>query len=272
MTEVFQAVILGIVQGASEFLPISSSGHLILVPKIFGWTGVVDSLSFDIALHFATSLAVIVYFWSDWLRLIRAFLANISGGLVGIWKNADARLFVLLVVGSVPAAIFGYLFQDIIEEKVRNTTLVASLLIIFALVLFSAEKIGKKNHTQDSLGIFDSLLIGFAQALAIFPGVSRSGITISTGLFRNLTRIEAARFSFMLSTPIILGAALLRSKDILVGSADGSMLVFVAGFVAAAISSWLAIKVLLSFVQNKTFTVFVVYRIILGLAILFFFR
>ena len=189
MTEVFQAVILGIVQGASEFLPISSSGHLILVPKIFGWTGVVDSLSFDIALHFATSLAVIVYFWSDWLRLIRAFLANISGGLVGIWKNADARLFVLLVVGSVPAAIFGYLFQDIIEEKVRNTTLVASLLIIFALVLFSAEKIGKKNHTQDSLGIFDSLLIGFAQALAIFPGVSRSGITISTGLFRNLTRI-----------------------------------------------------------------------------------
>lgn len=266
--EILQAIILGIVQGASEFLPISSSGHLILVPKLFGWTGVVDSLSFDVALHFATSVAVIVYFWSDWLRLIRAFLTNINKGVDGIWKNTDSRLFVLLIVGSLPAAIFGYLFQDFVEEKVRNSVLVASLLIIFALVLLVAEKIGKKNRSQNSLGLLDSLLIGVAQAVAIFPGVSRSGITISTGLFQGLNRTEAAKFSFMLSTPIILGAALLRSKDILAGADNGSMAVFVAGFIAAAVSSWLAIKLLLSFVQKYNFTIFVIYRIVLGLAIL----
>ena len=267
--EILQAIILGIVQGASEFLPISSSGHLILVPKLFGWTGVVDSLSFDVALHLATSLAVIVYFWSDWVRLLKAFLASFPKGIGAIWKNNDARIFVLLIVGSIPAAIFGYLFQDIVEEKNRNTSLVALLLIIFALVLLAAEKIGKKNRSQNSLGIVDSLLIGVAQAVAIFPGVSRSGITISTGLFRNLTRAEAARFSFMLSTPIILGVALLRSKDIFTGASDGSMLVFVTGFIAAAVSSWLAIKFLLSFIQTRSFTVFVVYRILLGLTLLF---
>lgn len=270
--EVLQAIILGIVQGASEFLPISSSGHLILVPKLFGWTGVVDSLSFDVALHFATSVAVIVYFWSDWLRLIRAFLANFPKGIDSIWKNTDSRLFVLLVVGSLPAAIFGYLFQDFVEEKVRNSVLVASLLIIFALVLLVAEKIGKKNRSQNSLGLLDSLLIGVAQAVAIFPGVSRSGITISTGLFQGLTRAEAAKFSFMLSTPIILGAALLRSKDILAGADNGSIAVFVAGFIAAAVSSWLAIKILLAFVQRRGFMVFVIYRIIVGVAVLIFFR
>ncbi len=270
--EIFQAIILGIVQGASEFLPISSSGHLILVPKLFGWTGVVDSLSFDVALHFATSLAVIVYFWSDWIRLIRAFLTNFPKGLDKVWNDNDSRLFVLLIIGCVPAAIFGFLFQDLIEQEFRNTQLVSSLLIIFALVLFAAEKVGKKNRSQDSLGIFDSVLIGVAQAIAIFPGVSRSGITISTGLFRNLTRIEAARFSFMLSTPVILGAALLRSKDIFSGASNGSMDVFIAGFIAAAISSWLAIRILLSFVQKRGFTIFVVYRIVLGLAILLFFK
>lgn len=269
MFAIFQALILGLVQGASEFLPISSSGHLILVPNLLNWHGVVDSLSFDVALHIGTTIAVIAFFWKDWVELTLAFLKALPKGWNGIMKDFKAKFFVILVIGSIPAAIVGFALQDFIENNVRSPQLVASLLIIFAFVLLIADRVGKRNRDQKKIGFVDSIVIGVAQCLALLPGVSRSGITITAGLFRDLDRETATRFSFLLSTPIIVGAGLLKLKSILHNSSvGGSQEVFLVGFIAAAISGWFAIRFLLKFVQSNKFTVFVIYRLIIGAAIL----
>lgn len=269
MNEIFQAIVLGIVQGASEFLPISSSGHLVLVPYLLNWHGVVDSLSFDVALHIGTTVAVAVFFYKDWLELITAFFTALPRGFVGIRANFKARFFLLLIIGSLPAAVLGLLFQDFIENKLREPSLIAILLIIFGLVLFYVDRLARKNRDENSIGLVDSILVGLAQALALFPGVSRSGATITVGLFRGLDRRTATRFSFLLSTPIILGAGLVKVKDIVQGSViNGSQLVFLIGLLSAAISGWVAIKLLLKFVQSNNFTIFVVYRLIVGAAVL----
>ncbi len=271
MDEIFQAIILGIVQGASEFLPISSSGHLILVPYIFNWHGIVDSLSFDVALHIGTTVAVIAYFWKDWVELITAFFKALPRGLSGILSDFKAKFFLILIIGSVPAALIGFVFQDFIEKNVRQPLLVAGFLIGFSLVLFLADRVGKGNRDQKKVGFIDGLIVGLAQSVSLLPGVSRSGITITSGLFRNMDRETATRFSFLLSTPIIVGAGALKLKDIFQGSvAAGSQAVFLTGFIAAAISGWFAIKFLLKFVQTNNFTVFVIYRLLVGFAIIAF--
>lgn len=268
MTEILQAIVLGIVQGASEFLPISSSGHLILVPYFLNWHGVVDSLSFDIALHIGTTVSVIVFFWKDWIELLSAFLKALPKGFSGVIVDTKAKLFSILVIGSIPAAMIGFLLQDFIEKNVRQPLLVASLLVIFSLVLFTADKIGRQNREGAKIGFLDGILVGLSQCLALLPGVSRSGITITAGLFRGLDRESATRFSFLLSTPIIVGAGLLKIKEILHGSlGSGSQTVFFAGFLAAAVSGFVAIKFLLKFVQTHNFNLFIVYRIILGVLI-----
>lgn len=269
--QVFQALVLGIVQGLSEFLPISSSGHLILIPELLHWHGAVNTLSFDVALHFGTTLAVLGFFWKDWLRLISAFLRNLPKGSKGVLADFDSRIFVFLLIGTIPAGIFGLLFESYFEKAVRNPVLVASMLIIFALVLFVADHLGKKARGFKTIGLADSLVVGFAQTLALIPGVSRSGITISAGLFQRLDRESATKFSFLLSTPVIVAASILSAKDVVSASSEGSFLVFLVGFVSAAVSGWLAIKVLLNFVRNNNFNIFVIYRILLGIAILIFF-
>lgn len=265
--ELLQAAILGLVQGASEFLPISSSGHLILVPYLFNWHGVVDSLSFDVALHVGTTIAVVAFFWKDWVSLLSAFLKKLPEGVRGIWSDEKARFFSLLVVGSVPAGVVGVVFDKYAEKYLRNSALVASLLIGFAAVLYLADQRGRRDRTSKSISLLDSVVIGCAQTLALLPGVSRSGITITAGLFRDLDRQSATRFSFLLSTPVILGAGLIKLKDILHGSVGGSMGVFVVGTIFAAISGWITIKLLLQFVQKNNFTAFIVYRVLVGLLI-----
>jgi undecaprenyl-diphosphatase len=271
MLQIFQAIVLGLVQGASEFLPISSSGHLILVPYLLNWHGVVDSLPFDVALHVGTTLAVIAFFWKDWISLVSAFLKSLPKGLRAVWADSQARLFSLLVVGAIPAAIVGFLFDKYAEAYIRQPVLVAALLIIFSFVLYVADRLDRATRDLKALNLLDSILIGLAQTLALFPGVSRSGVTITTGLFRGLDRYSATRYSFLLSTPVILGAAVLKLKDVLNGSLAGNeSSIFIVGTISAAISGFFAIKFLLRYVQTNNFKVFVIYRILVGVGILLF--
>jgi undecaprenyl-diphosphatase len=267
-TEIFQAAILGIVQGLTEFLPISSSAHLILIPELFGWTGVVDSLSFDVALHLGSSVAVVFFFWKDWWRLISAFLKNITGGYKKVVQDQDSKLLLLILLGTIPAGVVGLLFEDYFTEAVRNPTLIALVLIIFAVVLYLADKVGNKSRNLAKVGFVDGLLIGLSQAVALIPGVSRSGVTISTGLFRNLDRETATRFSFLLSTPIIVAASIFSFKEILQSASKGDQAIFLVGFTTSVVSGFLAIKFLLTFVKSNDFTVFIIYRILLGLGII----
>ncbi len=270
MNELFQAIILGIVQGLTEFLPISSTGHLIVIPEILGWDGLVSSLSFDVALHVGTTLAVLVYFWRDWVRLIKAFLSNLPLGLGKVWTDPDSRLFVLLFLGSLPAGVSGFFLQEQVETSFRDPAYVAGALILFALVLFWADSLKGKKDIQ-RLGVLDSLFVGCAQAISLFPGVSRSGATITGSLVRGLNRQAATRFSFLLSTPIIVGASVFKFKALFSeGGFQDSFNLFLVGGLAAAVSGWLAISWLLKFVQTQNFKPFVIYRLVLGTLILLF--
>lgn len=265
--DILQAFILGIVQGFSEFLPISSSGHLIIFPKLFGWSGVVDSLEFDVALHVGTTVAVVWFFWEDWVRIIGSFLKNLNKGVTA---DFDSKLLLMVLVGSIPAGIVGLTFKNFIEENTREPLLVATTLFVFALVLFFADKVGSKKKGFQAIGWFDAILVGTAQAVSLVPGVSRSGVTISAGLFSGLDRVSATRFSFLLSTPAVVGAAILTIQDSLESTGQGNLLIFVVGTLAAAVTGWLAIKFLLKFVANHNFNIFVWYRIILAVLIVFF--
>jgi undecaprenyl-diphosphatase len=265
MGEIFQAAILGIVQGLTEFLPISSSGHLIFLPDLFGWEGIVDTLEFDVALHVGTTIAVVWFFWADWVRIIGSFLKNLGKNIT---SDFDSRLFLMILVGSVPAAIVGLGFKDFIEGKTREPLLVATTLFIFALVLFLADKFGSKKKMFKQIGWAEAIFVGLAQAVSLIPGVSRSGVTISAGLFRGLGREAAARFSFLLSTPAIIGAAALSVKDLFGSSSDGNLSIFIVGTVSAAIVGWLAIKFLLKFVAKNNFNIFVWYRIVLAVGLI----
>jgi len=243
-----EALILGIVQGLTEFLPVSSTAHLILFPWFFGWGGVLDSLTFDVALHAGTLLSLIVCFWKDWVELILR----------------KQKLFMLIMLASVPAGIAGFLLNDYVEHALRSPLVIAVSLVVFGGVMLVAEKM-HKTRPVDSINIADAIIIGLAQAIALIPGVSRSGITISAGLFRGLEREASARFSFLLSTPIIAGAVLLHARKLLKTDADYNMSLFLIGFIAAAISGYAAIKFLMIFLKKYPLNVFAYYRF--GLAV-----
>lgn len=248
---VLQAFVLGMVQGLTEFLPISSSGHLILVPKLLGWQP--HSLDFDVILHLATLLAVVAYFWRDWLRLLRE----------------RSPFLLLLVAASVPTAIVGLAFNQAIEEQLRGVTLVAALLLTVALVLGAAEVLGTRRDGLEKVDLRRAMFIGCAQALSLLPGVSRSGITMSAGMFSGLTREAAARFSFMLGTPVILGIGLVKSADLVRhGDSGTSGLALAVGFVTAALVGVLTIRFLLAFLQRRSLWPFIGYRAALGLLLL----
>jgi undecaprenyl-diphosphatase len=250
---ILQAVILGLVQGLGEFLPISSSAHLVLVPWIFGWTD--PGLTFDVALHVGTLVAVVLYFWRDWWQLIIKGFTNV--------RSVEGRLFWYLVAASVPGAIGGCLLQKRAETVFRSPSLIAIMLILMGIVLYWADRRGAKNIELKNLTLGTSLLIGLSQTLAIIPGVSRSGITMTTGMFRGITRECAARFSFLLSTPIILGAAMVKLPHVLLHS---SMITvnFTIGMLVSCITGIISIGFLLRYVQTKDFLPFAWYRFILG--------
>jgi len=268
-----QAAILGIIQGLTEFIPISSSAHLVIVPWLFGWhSRVLTSLPFDVALHAGTLMAVLCFFFSDWMRLVRAGFKSILERKIG--GDVDRRLAWMLVIGCIPGAIAGALCEHKIEKLFHqpNVPMHASSLIAMAVIiaflaalLFIAERISKHLRAMESLSFKDAIIIGVAQALAIFPGISRSGATITAGLAIGLKRDVAARFSFLLSAPIIAGAALKSLWEVYkqlkietFTASDGAL--FAIGGFAAALSGFLCIKFLLRFLQKNSTDIFVYYR------------
>ena len=277
---VLEAIILGIVQGLTEFIPISSSAHLIIVPWLFDWNDpALTSLPFDVALHMGTLVAVLAFFAEDWVRLIRAGFASLVERRIG--PDPDRRLAWLLVLGSIPGGIVGVLMQSTIEgwfhqanHPIKPAAMVAMAVIIalLGLALFLAELLARHVRRMDSLSLKDGLIVGFAQALAIFPGVSRSGSTITAGLAIGLKREDAARFSFLLSAPIIAGAGLKSLLDIYDAYqantlAHNELVLFPVGVIAAAISGYLTIKYLLRYLQRNSTNVFVYYRWALAILI-----
>ena len=252
---IIQALILGLVQGATEFIPVSSSGHLVLVPWLLNWEP--PGLVFDTVVHWGTLVAVLAYFWRDWLALVAAWLR----GLVRWdWRDPDARLVWLLIAGSVPAAVIGYLLEDFFESLFGEPVWVSVLLLVTAGLLVLGERLGQRLREMDSLRWPDALVIGLGQAAAIAPGISRSGATIVAGLLRGLKRPVAARFSFLLATPIIFGAGLLKLLDLFEAPDPLAQLPLLAvGFGAAAISGYLCIWGLLRYLQRGKLYPFAVY-------------
>jgi undecaprenyl-diphosphatase len=251
----FEGIIMGIVQGLTEFLPISSSAHLVLVPWFFGFN--TPGLVFDVALHLGTLAAVVAYFWRDWLRLVQAGFRSAG--------TREGKLFWFLVAATIPGVIFGYFLEDIVETTLRAPLLIGVLLILMGLVLYLADHYGGQVRKLLEVRFSDAMVIGLSQALALIPGVSRSGITMAAARARGLDRASAARFSFLLSTPIILGAGLMQLAKM--DPADLN-LSFALGMITSAIVGFLAIKFLIGWVSTRNFNIFVVYRIVLGLTVI----
>jgi len=265
------AIILGIIQGLTEFLPVSSSAHLALIPWLLGWND--QGLSFDIALHVGTVLAVIVFFFRDWVQVIAQGFGLKAGTDPAIRRNP--KLLWLLVLGSVPAGIAGLLVKDLAENVWRNNQyLIGSMLIIVGLFMWWADRQGSRQKDLGNISSADSLVIGSAQALALVPGVSRSGITICAGLLRNLDRASAARFSFLLATPAIAGAAAKDAWDLMrhgggVAAIPPDMrTALVVGVIVSAISGALTIQFFLNFLRRRSLAFFVWYRLIFGIIVI----
>jgi len=269
-----RAIVIGLVQGLTEFLPISSSGHLIVVRELFHWHFLEDDLTFDVALHLGTTVAVLAYFWREWLDMLGALLPGrrAAGGSANPGSIYDSRFLMLLVVGSLPAAIVGLPLEHWVEETVRAPEVVGAMLIVFGLVLLLAECLGPKVRKIAGAGWGDALLIGCAQAVSLVPGVSRSGVTITAALARGFRREDAARFSFLLATPVIVGAGLTKmAQAVRDGIPSGDVPVLLVGTVTAAVVGWASIGYLLRLVQTQSFVPFVVYRILAGVFFLAYF-
>jgi undecaprenyl-diphosphatase len=253
--DIIQAIILGFVQGASEFVPISSSGHLVLVPWLLGWPQ--PGLVFDIVVHWGTLVAVLAYFWRDFIALARAWGRSLVSRNPG---EPEARIAWLIIVGTLPAALMGYVGEDFFESLFAAPVWVAGLLLVTGLVLALSEWLGQRRKEPHQLTFLDSILIGIAQGCAIAPGISRSGATMAAGLFRGLKREAAARYSFLLATPIIFGAGLLKLLDLFkMGNVIAYLPPLILGFLAAALSGYLCIRFLLSYLQRGKLYVFALY-------------
>lgn len=260
-----KAIVLGIVQGLTEFIPISSSGHLLGIRQLLGWNDAWLDQTFDVSLHVGTLVALILYYRHDWWSITRGFFNHLVRRTPYHKDESDGasgRLMIPILVACIPAAIVGCIWEDFIEHKLGQWYMIAAALVVIGLVMLLADRTGKKDRGIDRMNYTDFITIGCAQALALFPGVSRSGITITAGLFRGLDRAAAARFSFLLSTPIILGAGLKKLMSLVgAGLQPGEAVPMALGFITAAISGYLAIHFLITFLRTRTLTVFVVYRI-----------
>lgn len=252
----FEAFILGMVQGLGEFLPISSSAHLVVVPWLFNWTD--QGLGFDVALHWGTLLAVLVYFYQDIWLIIKGFIHSLSKSTRDLQNNIYQKLAWLLIIASIPGAIIGKLLESYAEHSFRNPLLIAITMTVMGLILIGADKLGEKIKNLNHISWVNALVIGFSQAFAIIPGVSRSGATITAGLLQGFKREDAARFSFLMSVPIILGAGLLKVPDIL---SEPSKAPLIVGFLSSAIFGFLSIKFLMKYLAKGSFAIFTWYRL-----------
>ena len=263
-----QALIMGIVQGLTEFIPVSSSGHLVLVPWLFGWKDpFITSVAFTVILHMGTLVALLAFFWRDWVKLIPAGLATIRDR--SFKGDPDRKMAFLLVVATIPAVLVGPIFESKLEDLVREPARIALMLCVGAAILWLADRWGSKQRDETSLSFGDSLVIGVAQVIALVPGISRSGISISAGLFMGLNREAAARFSFLMATPVIAGAGVWEARKFITGEAGPSpeMNVVAIGFIASLISGFLAIRFMLAFLKRRPLTAFVAYRVVAAILV-----
>lgn len=258
----FQAIVLGIVQGLAELLPISSSAHLALTPYFFGWSD--PGLAFDVALHAGTLAALSWYFRDEWRRMFVSAWRIASTRRI---ESIDDRLLVYLVIATIPAAIAGVLLEDYAETVFRAPALMGVTLIVMGVILWAVDRWSARVRTLPEVNMRDAIIVGLAQTLALVPGVSRSGSTITAGRLLQLDRPTAARFSFLMSMPITLAAVVLKAPEAI--RTEGFSLPLVAGVLAAAVSSWLAITVLLRYISRHSFGIFAVYRLVLGAVIFF---
>jgi undecaprenyl-diphosphatase len=257
---VFQALVLGIVQGLGEFLPISSSAHLVLTPWVFGWPD--PGLAFDVALHVGTLVAVLWYFRAEWVKLAQSGIALLRT------RRADTeekQRLLYIVVATIPAAIAGLLLEDYAESTFRSPTLIAFTLIVMGIVLWAADRYAPRDRPLGNMRIRDALLIGLAQIFALIPGVSRSGSTMTAARALRFDRQSAAVFSFLMSMPITAAAAVLKAPTLLRADDRTNLIV---GIIAAGASGWLAIAVLLRYVSRHSYGLFALYRLVLGAAVL----
>lgn len=255
---IFQSIIYGLVQGVAEFLPISSTAHLILLPYFFHWQD--PGLSFDVFLHLGTLIAIISFFAKDWFKIFKG----------------KHKLLALIIIACTPAAVLGFLFEGRIETSLRSPLLIAGTLAIFGLVIYLVDHYMKHTQKLKNMSYPQSILIGLGQSLALIPGISRSGATMTAGIALGFTRKTAAKFSFLIATPIMLGATIFRAKDMIalptIDWFNGfSFVAAIVGFLAAFISGYLSIKYLLKYLGHGSFTPFVIYRIILAIVIIIFY-
>lgn len=270
MVELIKAVLLGAIQGMTEFLPISSTGHLIIAQKWLGISQEKYGLSFDAALHLGTLVALLLFFRNDWMRLINSIFKLVRKRTI---NDGYEKLAVLLILGTIPAMIAGLLLEDLVETVFRSTILVGLALIFFSVVFWHVEKKGKQNKEINQVSAIDSLIIGSAQAVALIPGVSRSGITIASGMWRGLNREEAARFAFLLSAPIIGGAGGLKLVKLVILIEQGKYALtevgfFIAGIMSSFVFGYITIAFLLKYLSKHSLIPFIYYRVALGVLLL----
>lgn len=266
MFEIFYSIIAGIIQGLTEFLPISSSGHLVIFHDFFKFN-LPDDLAFDVVLHLGTLLALAVFFWVDIWQLALAWIQSLVKW--NLKNNNNQRLAWYLFLATLPAAIVGYFLESTIETILRSPFIVAFMLIFVGILLYLADFYFSKEKDINQLKLGSSLIVGLAQTIALIPGVSRSGITIIAGLSQKLKREAAARFSFLLSIPIVFAAGLKKMLDLVSGNtADINYLILALGFLSSALTGYLCIKYFLRFLQNHSLKIFAYYRVILGVVIL----
>ena len=261
---VIRAIIMGTIQGLTEFAPVSSSGHLVAVPRLMGWPD--PGLSFDVALHAGTLLAVLVYFRSDWLEVLKGFFSSFRAR-PSRWNHGQ-RLAWSLVLATVPAGLAGAALSGFFENPMRSLGSVGGCLLFTGAIMLVAEKLGSMKRGMEELNILDAASVGLMQVLALAPGISRSGITISAGIFRGLKRESAARFSFLLSAPVIAGAGLKECLELLRGSGPSpGALSTLAGAGAAAVSGFFVIRFLLAYLKRKSLLPFALYCLAAGSAL-----
>ena len=263
MEEIVQAILIGIVQGLTEFLPVSSSAHLIVLPRALGWDDeLINSSTFVVMLHMGTLGALLVFFWRDVLKLTGAFVALLRERSFG--DDPDRKLSLVLLLTIIPAALFGLVFEGHIEGFFYDAVMVIPfILVVGAAMLWLAERIGTRTRELNQSNYGDAAVIGVAQALALFPGISRSGITIAAGLARGLKREAAARFAFLMGIPIIAGAGVWKARNVVAGEAgEVDIVVLAAGVIAAFISGWLAIGFMLRYLRNHSMGIFIAYRLV----------
>lgn len=263
-TEFIHSIIIGLIQGFTEFSPVSSSGHLIAFPWLMGWRE--HSIAVDVSLHLATSFAIIFYFWNDWVNIFRQGLLSIKER--DITGPFERKFFWYIIIATIPAALAGLIAGDRVEEYFRSPVSIAATLSLFAIVLYIADLVGRKNKSMGTLNAAKSFLIGLFQAVAVIPGVSRSGITISGALFLGFDRESAAKFSFLLGAPIIFAAGIGKIDEIAALTSASSWASFAGGFIAAFLSGIIAMRFLLKYLKTHPFAVFVIYRLALSVVLL----